>query len=259
MIDNRLSATLITSGLETSFIGQRVLFYPSLRTTMETARQEALNGAPEGTVVITDEQTAARGRLKRTWLTPLGNIALSVVLYPARQHLHSIIMVASVTAARAIEAVTGLKPVIKWPNDILLNNKKVCGILVEVSVQPGTVNFVVVGIGINVNLDPSDFPEIMPIATSLSHELGQEISRLEIVRNLLCEMERLYLASMESSAVYEEWRGRLVTLGKKIRVTSGDSTREGVAESVEPDGTLLLRLPDGNLDRVLAGDVTLRE
>ncbi|HEY91511.1 MAG TPA: biotin--[acetyl-CoA-carboxylase] ligase [Dehalococcoidia bacterium] len=258
MID-RLSATLITTGLETGFIGQRVLFYPSLRTTMETARQEALNGAPEGTVVITDEQTAARGRLKRTWLTPQGNIALSVVLYPARPNLHSVVMVASLAVARAIETVTGLKPVLKWPNDVMLNNKKVCGILVEVSVLPGTVNFAVVGIGINVNLDPSDFPEILPIATSLSHELGQEVSRLEIVRCLLREMERLYLISMESNAVYEQWRDRLVTLGKEVRVTSGTSTREGIAESVDPDGALLLRLPDGSLDRVLAGDVTLRE
>ena len=258
MID-RLSATLITTGLETGFIGQRVLYYPVLQTTMETARQEALNGAPEGTVVITGEQTAARGRLKRTWLTPQGNLALSVVLYPARRNLHSVIMVASVAVARTIETVTGLKPVLKWPNDVMVNNRKVCGILVEANVQPGTVNFVVVGIGINVNLEPSDFPEILPVATSLSLELGQEVSRLEVVRCLLCEMERLYLSSTESDAVYEEWRDRLATLGKKIRVTSGTGTQEGIAEDVDADGALLLRLPDGSLDRVLAGDVTLRE
>ncbi len=258
MID-RLSATLITTGLETGFIGQRVLYYPVLRTTMETARQEALNGAPEGTVVITGEQTAARGRLKRTWLTPQGNLALSVVLYPARRNLHSVFMVASVAVVRTIETVTGLKPVLKWPNDVMVNNRKVCGILVEANVQPGTVNFVVVGIGINANLEPSDFPEILPVATSLSRELGQKVSRLEIVRRLLCEMERLYLSSTESDAVYEEWRDRLATLGKKIRVTSGTGTQEGIAEDVDADGALLLRLPDGSLDRVLAGDVTLRE
>jgi len=259
MSDKDLSADLITCGLETSFLGQRVLYYPRLRTTMETARQEALNGAPEGTVIIADEQTAARGRLKRTWLSPRGNIALSVVLYPDRKHLHSLIMAASLAVVHSVETVTGLRPQLKWPNDVLLDGKKVCGILVETSVQSNKVDYAIVGIGINVNLDPADFPAILPVATSLSRELGREVSRLELVKCLLREMERLYLAAPESVTVYEEWRRRLVTLGKAVRVTSGETTLEGTAESVGPDGSLLLRLPDGTPKRILAGDVTLRE
>jgi BirA family biotin operon repressor/biotin-[acetyl-CoA-carboxylase] ligase len=259
MADKDLSADLITRDLETRFLGQRVLYYPSLRTTMETARQEALNGAPEGTVVIADEQTAARGRLKRTWLSPRGNIALSVVLYPDREHLHSVIMAASLAVAHSIEMVTGLRPQLKWPNDILLGGKKVCGILVETSVQSDRVDYAIIGIGINVNLNPADFPEILPVATGLSRELGREVSRLELVRCLLREMEQLYLSARISNTVYEEWSKRLVTLGKAVRVTSGETTLEGTAESVGPDGSLLLRLPDGTPEWILAGDVTLRD
>ena len=259
MTASDLSAASITDGLGTRFVGQRVLYYPRLRTTMDVAGREARNGAPEGTVVIAEEQTAARGRLKRTWLSPRGNIALSVVLYPSRERLHSLTMVASLAVARSIERVTALRAQLKWPNDVLLGGKKVCGILIESSVKPGKVEYAVVGIGLNVNLRPADFPEILPIATSLSRELGREVSRLDLVRCLLREMEQLYLAAPAGDSVYREWRSRLVTLGKAVRVTSGETILEGIAESVEPDGTLLLRLPDSTLKRVLSGDVTLRQ
>jgi len=259
MADSDLSAATITDGLGTRFVGQRVLYFPSLGTTMDEAKREAGNGAPEGTVVIAEEQTAARGRLKRTWLTPKGNLALSVVLYPDREHLHSLVMVASVAVARSIETITGLRPRIKWPNDVLLGGKKVCGVLIESSVRPGKVEYAVVGIGLNVNLRPANFPDILSVATSLSRELGGEVSRLALVRDLLGEMERLYLAASTGDSVYREWRDRLVTLGKAVRVTSGETMVEGIAESVEPDGTLLLRLPGSTLLRVVSGDVSLRE
>jgi len=259
MTETDLTAALIRDGLETRFIGQRVLHYPRLTTTMDRAREEARKGAPEGTVIIADEQTAARGRLRRTWLSPRGNIALSVILYPGRERLHSLIMVASVAVARSIEAITGLKPVLKWPNDVLIGGKKVCGILVESSVRGGVVDYAIIGTGVNVNLDPAGFPEIQPIATSLSGELGREVSRLDLVRGLLREMEGLYLAAAAGESVYEDWRTRLTTLGRAVRVTSGETTLEGTAESVDRDGSLLLRLPDGGLTRILAGDVTLRD
>ena len=259
MTANDLSAASITDGLGTRFVGQRVLHYPRLRTTMDVAQGEVWNGAPEGTVVVTEEQTAARGRLKRTWLTPRGNIALSVILYPIRDRLHTLTMVASLAVARSIETVTGLRPHLKWPNDVLLGGKKVCGILIESSVKPEKVYYAVVGIGLNVNLRPADFPEILPRATSLSRELGQEVSRLDLLRSLLREMEQLYLASSAGDSVYREWRSRLTTLGKAVRVTSGETILEGIAESVEADGSLQLRLPDGSLSRILAGDITLRE
>ena len=261
MTENNLSTDAITGGLETRFVGKRTLYFPSLTTTMDVARQEALGGAPEGTVVIADEQTAARGRLQRVWLTPRGNIALSVILYPQREHLHTLIMVASLAVSGCIETVTGLRPDIKWPNDVLIRGKKVCGILIESDVRTEIVNYAIIGIGINVNLDVAAFPEIYATATSLSHELAKEVSRLSLVRQLLKEIESYYLASSSGDTVYEQWQQRLITLGKEVRAASatGGTVLEGIAESVDRDGSLWLRLKDGSLNRVLAGDVTLNE
>ncbi|HEY40621.1 MAG TPA: biotin--[acetyl-CoA-carboxylase] ligase [Dehalococcoidia bacterium] len=261
MTENDLSVEAITSGLETRFVGQRTIYFPSLTTTMDVARQEALEGAAEGTVVIADEQTAARGRLQRAWITPRGNIALSVVLYPQRERLHTLIMVASLAVSHCIETITGLRPEIKWPNDVLIRGKKVCGILIESDVRADRVNQAIIGIGINVNLDVDTLPEIQSIATSLSHELGREVSRLSLVRQLLEELESYYLESSSGDTVYEQWQKRLITLGKKVRAASatGKTVLEGIAESVDRDGSLWLRLEDGSLTRVIAGDVTLNE
>ena len=159
-----------------------------------------------------------------------------------------------------IEIVTGLKPEIKWPNDVLIREKKVCGILIESDVRAEIVNYAIIGIGINVNLDVAAFPEIQATATSLSHELGKEVSRLSLVRQLLKEIESYYLlASSSGDTVYKHWQQRLITLGKKVRAASatGETVLEGIAESVDQDGSLWLRLEDGSLSRVIAGDVTL--
>ncbi len=261
MSEDGLSAEAISEGLGTRFLGQNTLYHQRLTTTMDAARESALDGAPEGTVIIAEEQTAARGRLRRVWLSPRGNLALSIILYPHRQQLHSLIMVASLAVARSIEQVTGLTPEIKWPNDVLIDGRKTCGILVESSTQGDRVDYAIVGIGINVNLDLADFPEIRSIATSLSDELGTKVSRLDLVRSLLQETEYLYLAASAGNTVYEQWRNRLVTLGREVQVTTatGESTFEGTAEGVNPDGGLVLRLPDGGLVTVLAGDVSLRD
>ena len=254
-----LSAVSITSDLETRFVGQRVLYYPSLTTTMDVARREAQHGAAEGTVIIADEQTAGKGRLKRAWLSPKGSVALSIILYPSLDYLPYLIMLASLAVVHSIKAATGLKSQIKWPNDVLINGKKVCGILIESDVQRNTVNYSIIGIGINVNLRLADFTEIQPIATSLSDELGRNVSRLSITRCLLAEVEKLYLVLPAGESIYEKWQDNLVTLGREVRVKSGETTYEGIAESVARDGSLRLRGPDGSLTKIVAGDVTLRD
>ena len=129
--DPVLSAGAISQDLKTGIIGSRILYYPTLSSTMDAGREAARNGTPEGTVIIAGEQTAGRGRLKRSWLAPSGNIALSVILYPRLSELPEMIMLASLAVTHGIEAVTGIKPQIKWPNDILIEGKKVCGILIE--------------------------------------------------------------------------------------------------------------------------------
>jgi len=259
MIENSLSSAAVTDNLETRFIGQRVIYYPSLTSTMDVARRQAQQGAAEGTVVLAEEQTAGRGRIKRAWLSPRGSIALSIILYPTPAYLSSLIMVASLAVVHCVKKVTGLKSQIKWPNDVLINQKKVCGILIESDVRGNRVDHAIIGIGINVNLRLSDFPEIPPTATSLSHELGKAVSRLDIIRCLLAETEKLYMALPSGNAVYREWRDNQVILGKKVRLRLGKTTYQGIAESVAIDGSLLLRQSDGNLTKIVAGDVTLRD
>jgi len=258
MAEDSLSTRDITADLAVQLIGQKVAGYPRVTSTMELAREEARKGAREGTVVIADEQAAGQGRMGRVWQSPAGSIALSVILYPHVVYLPSLIMVTALAVARSIEIVTGLKAQIKWPNDILVNDRKVCGILVESRVRGNSVDYSIIGIGLNVNLDPSDLGEVVLPVTSLSRELGKDVSRLSIVRQLLVEMDRLYLELLSGRSVYEDWRDRLVTLGKQVTVTWGDTRYEGIAESVAGDGSLLLRGADGSLTRIVAGDVSLR-
>ncbi len=259
MVENNLSPGSIASNLETHFIGQRVIYYPNLASTMDVAKREAQQGAAEGTVVVAAEQTAGRGRLKRAWLSPQGSISLSVILHPSVLYLPSLIMLASLAVVHSIEKVAGLKSQVKWPNDVLINGKKVCGVLIENEVRGDRVDYAIIGLGINVNLRLSDFPEISSIATSLSDELGRNVSRLDVIRCLLVEIERLYLTLQAGGSIYEEWRDSLMTLGRKVHVQSEETIYQGIAESVARDGSLLLRHSDGNLTKIVAGDVTLRD
>jgi BirA family biotin operon repressor/biotin-[acetyl-CoA-carboxylase] ligase len=258
MAEENLSPTEISRNLKTDFVGQKVIAYPSLTSTNDIAKLEAKKGAREGTVVVAEEQTAGRGRLKRAWLSPKGSIALSIILHPTLARLPSLIMVASLAVAHCIEKVSGLKSQIKWPNDVLVNGKKVCGILIESDVRGSAVDYAVIGIGLNVNLNTADFPEIAATATSISQELGREISRREMIRCLLEEVENLYLALPQGDSVFREWRERLVTLGKEVEVSSDKTSYQGTAESVASDGSLFLRQPDGSLIKIVAGDVSLR-
>jgi BirA family biotin operon repressor/biotin-[acetyl-CoA-carboxylase] ligase len=259
MLENGLSPASITDNLGTSFIGQRVIYYPRLASTMDAARQEAQQGAAEGTIVIAGEQTRGRGRIKRTWLSPEGNIALSIILYPDTSYLPCLIMIASLAVVHSIEAVTGLKPQIKWPNDVLINGKKVCGILIENELRGSRVAYAIVGIGINVSLRLSDGAEIFTTATSLNGEVGRNVSRVDVIRHLLVETERLYLTLPDGESVYEAWRDRLVTLGKRVQVETGSGVLEGIAESVDRSGVLLLHHDDGTSTSIVAGDVALRD
>ena len=253
-----MNPTSITKGLITRFTGQNILYYPTLTSTNDIARQQALQKVPEGTAVIADQQTTGRGRLKRVWVSPKGNIAVTIVLYPARKNLHYLTMLASLAVLHSIEKTTGLKCQLKWPNDVLIKNKKVCGILLESQADAESVTFAVIGIGINVNMKLADYPEISSIATSLTDELGKEVSRLDLIRNLFIEMERLYLRLQAGESPLSEWRDNLITLGKNVHVRSGEDVFEGIAEAVADDGSLMLRCPDGSLMKFMAGDVTLR-
>jgi BirA family biotin operon repressor/biotin-[acetyl-CoA-carboxylase] ligase len=248
----------ITRGLKTSFIGRKVVYYPVLTSTMDAARQLALQGVEAGTVVIAGEQTAGKGRLKRGWISPAGNIALSIILNPDIPGLPYLIMIASLAVVHSIETVTHLKPQIKWPNDILIDGKKVAGILIENEVKGNRAICSIVGIGINIDLNVTAYPEISATAASLKSKTGWEF-RIKIIRSLLREFEKLYLQLPDSRSIFQAWCSRLVTLGKKVRAISGNHVIEGFADSVDESGVLIIRETGGRLTRVVAGDVTLKE
>ncbi len=257
MDPDRNPYTSLAEELVTHFIGRNIIYYPRLSSTMDAARTEAGRGSPEGTVIIAGEQTGGRGRLQRTWLTPPGNIALSIILYPTLASLPYLVMVASLAVVRAIDKTTSLKPLIKWPNDILINGKKVCGILIENKVRTGEVAFAIVGIGINVGLRPENAADISTTATSLSSASVREVSLRLIAKYLFEEFERLYLQLPDGGDIFTAWRDRLVTLGKSVSAPWGNNDITGIAESVDETGALLIRQSDNTLIRVVAGDVRL--
>ncbi|HEX9896665.1 MAG TPA: biotin--[acetyl-CoA-carboxylase] ligase [Dehalococcoidales bacterium] len=259
MPEKPLTPTLIKRGLKTRYIGQRILVFPTVSSTMDIARKEAIGKAPEGTAIIAERQTAGRGRLKRTWHTPEGNIAVSVILYPPREYYQSLIMLASLAVLNSIRDTTGLACQLKWPNDVLIRNKKVCGILTETKTQVGRLDYAILGIGINVNMRMIEYPELQSTATSLVEELGKPVSRARLLRQLFTELERLYLGMRSGKPLFPEWRRNLTTIGKLVRVQSDDTIYEGTADSVGEDGCLILRRDDGSLMKITIGDVSLRE
>jgi len=253
-----LSAYSLTRGLKTAFIGQKVVYFPRLPSTMDAARQLARQGTGEGTIVLAGEQTAGKGRLKRAWLSPPGNVALSIVLYPDIAGLPYLVMIASLAAVHAIDKAAGLKAQIKWPNDILIDGKKIGGILIENEMKSNRVVFSIAGIGINVDLNIAAYPEIAVSAVSLKSRPGKDL-RITIVRSLFTEFERLYIKLPDGEDVFRAWRDRLVTLGKQVKATSANEVVEGTADSVDETGALYICRADGQLTKVIMGDVTLRE
>jgi BirA family biotin operon repressor/biotin-[acetyl-CoA-carboxylase] ligase len=257
-----LSAQDIRAGLETGFVGQNVVYLPETGSTNDEARRLAEAGAPEGTLVITDHQTAGRGRLNRRWEAPPGCCLLMSLLFRpelAAYQIPRLTMVCGLALAEAIESETRLAVGLKWPNDVLIEGAKVAGMLTEVGWSGSRLDYVVVGMGLNANLDPERLPgDLLMPATSLSRALGRPVGRLPLLHSFLRAVERRYLALKGGHSPHVEWAGRLVTLGKPVTVSGAGAVLSGVAEGVTADGALLIKLPDGSLETVLAGDVTLR-
>ena len=249
----------LVKGLATRLIGKKVLYYKSMPSTMDKAKQKAQKDMLEGTIIIAEKQTSARGRLRRSWISPEGNLALSVVLYPKTELLPYLIMIASLAVTKAIKNTTGLKAGIKWPNDILINGKKVCGILIESGVNREKKRFVIIGIGLNVSLKSNDYPEIAEIATGLESELGSNVSRDELLKRLITELDELYLLLPDKEDIFRQWQAQMTMLGEKVQIICGEETIEGVAEDVSKDGSLKLRCENGKLKRITVGDVRLRK
>jgi BirA family biotin operon repressor/biotin-[acetyl-CoA-carboxylase] ligase len=258
MSSTPLDIAFIKENLRTQFVGQNFLYYHNIPSTMEIARKEALNKCHEGTAVFAELQTAGRGRLKRQWLTPEGNIAVSIIIYPPPELFSSLIMLASVAVVNSIKNTTGIDCTIKWPNDVLIDGKKVCGILIETCRDNKGVCYAILGIGINVGLHAANHPDIKDIAVGLSELPGKPVSREDLLTQLFNEIERLYSELKMGNSLYPLWKNKLGMLDKPVKVHSMDTVLEGIAEDVAEDGSLMLRLNNGELKRITIGDVSLR-
>lgn len=245
-------------------IGREIIFFESIGSTNTAALELAEKGAPHGTVVIADRQTKGKGRLGRTWVSPpKKNIYMSVILRPELEPKDATLLtiMTAVSCAKGVMKSTGLKAEIKWPNDLMISNKKLGGILTEMKSDPDGIVFAVIGIGINVNSKTKkDFPpDIRGIATSIKEELGKIQSRTFIIAEILKELEHWYkvLLNEGRKPLFDEWKRLSSTLGRKVRVTAGDNVFTGVAEDIDKGGMLILRLPSGMLKKISSGDLTM--
>lgn len=250
-----LDPETIRKSLETDFVGKNLLYYQEVKSTNETAKEIA-STCGNGTIVLAEVQTGGRGRLSRSWRSPTGGVWMSLVLKPdiALVNAYRINMAVSVAIARTLFQLYGLNTGIKWPNDILVNGRKICGILMEVSAEMDRLEYAVVGIGINANIDVNEFPSDWN-ATSLSRETGGQVSRNQLIQTLLREIETAY-DQMSTPKISSEWRERSVTLGRYVRITNSEGDVEGSAVSLGDDGALFIRLKGepGEIRRIVAGD-----
>jgi len=245
-------------------LGKEIHFYREVSSTNSIARQMAKSGAREGTIVISRTQSSGRGRLQRKWFCPPGKgLLLSMLLRPkiSVHFIPQLTLLTAVVVAETIKAVTGCLAGIKWPNDIYINHKKVCGILAETSFSRTNVEYVIIGLGLNVNLDTDQLPtDCKETSTSLSLELGQSVSRIRLLKQFIICWDEHLQGFIRGGHPYlrSKWMENNVTIGKNVSINKGDHSIDGLAIDVSEKGGLIVRLADGSLQEYLAEDVSLR-
>jgi len=257
-----LSLEEVREKLNTTRIGRQLVCLPETVSTNADAFHLAEEGAEEGTTVIADAQNGGKGRRGRVWSSPAGvNLYCSVVLRPEimPHEAPQLTFLSAVAVARAIEGTTALNPEIKWPNDVLINGRKVAGLLNEMSAETDRVNFVILGIGANLNMTQAQFPaDLRSPATSLLLEQGLPVNRAQFAARMLGELDRLYTDFLQHGfgPVRDEWQQRCNANGREVVVSeAGVETVRGMFDGIDGDGALMLRFPDGTVERILSGDV----
>ncbi len=243
-------------------VGRDIRVFKETTSTNDVMERLARDGAKEGVVVFAETQTKGRGRLGRQWVSPKGKgLWFSVLLRPKlAPHAVTRVTLGTATAvARAIRKQTGLVPQIKWPNDILFGEKKAAGILTELNAELDTVKYVIIGIGVDVNLAADDLPSALrPIATSLRIEAGHPVSRAALAAEILRQLDYDYRRIMtDFDEVADEWVAQCSTIGRQVSIQLGLETVHGRAEALDSDGALLLRTSHGRLERIMGGDVSV--
>ena len=253
--------SLLKNELKTKWLAKNIIYLPTVDSTNQEVKRIA-STHPNGTVVIAEQQTAGKGRLGRVWSSPNGTgLWLSILLKPeiAPNQIAGITPVCGLGVCKAIRKYTGLNALIKWPNDIIIGNKKICGILTETSVEADNINYAVTGIGINVNTTEFD-DNIKHKATSLRIETGSVINRENLFKEIMLPLEEYldnYFSNPEGG-ISEEYIALCATLGRKVTVNRGKSIFSGKAVAVETTGDLIVELSDGTVEKVSSGEVTVQ-
>ncbi|APO46510.1 biotin--[acetyl-CoA-carboxylase] ligase [Paenibacillus xylanexedens] len=257
-----IDATGLQLALDTTVFGRKAVLLTSTLSTQGDVLKLAEQGQAEGAVVIAEEQTGGRGRFGRQWFSPPGKgIWMSVLLRPdlPLQHTPQLTLLTGVAVCRAVRACSGADAGIKWPNDVLIDGRKVCGILLESTVEDHEVRYCIAGIGVDVNFDPEDYPEdLTTIATSLKMETGQSVDRTKLTAAILTELEQLYfLYQKEGFGVISAlWEALSVSMNREITVTNPHGVIEGKAIGLDPSGALIVEKHDGELTLIISGEIS---
>lgn len=254
---DRLFAFEISRNLHTKFIGRKIYYFDYLSSTMDLAMQLGMQAAPNGTIILAESQTRGRGRLGRSWFSPkYKGIYLSIILRPKILPAVSpvLTLLSAVSICEAVKKVTDQDAQIKWPNDVFIHNKKFAGILTEMNAETDKVNFMAIGIGLNVN---NDKKSLIAQATSLKEQLGQQVCRVALLQELLRRIESNYFLLEEkgSQPIIDKCRNFSLTLGKRVKVYCQHKHIEGSALDIDRDGSLLIRKDSGLIQKVSSGDV----
>lgn len=251
-------------GLTCRVVGSVVNFHDELESTNKLAREMAEGDCSEGTVVVANRQTGGIGRMRRKWESPPGGLYLSVVLKPeiSPDQAAALPLIAGLAVTKAVSATALLETSLKWPNDVLIDERKVCGILVESATKGETMEYVVIGVGINANVDTSIFPdEFSGNSISLMEKAGKEIDRGELLRNVLYFLDMTYARFLNDGVLQllDEWTERSSTVGREVMISTRDGQILGKAVGLDDTGALLLSR-DGDMIRIAEGDcVHLRD
>lgn len=255
----------LSSALRGCVVGGRLVCLDSVDSTSTEAKRQAAQGAAEGLVILSDHQTAGRGRAGRSFQSPAGQgLYLSALLRPSlpAQAVVNFTAWTAVAVCDGIQAACGVRPEIKWTNDLVLNGKKLCGILTELGLaqKTGALDYLVVGVGINVNQQREDFREdIRSMATSLSLALGRTVDRTQLAAEVIRALDRMYAQFPAGKETYlQQYRADCLTVGKPVRLVTPASSRDAFATGIDEDFRLLVRFPDGTADAVSTGEVSVR-
>ena len=257
-VPDKIFAWEIQDGLTTKVFGKEFHYHEKISSTMGKLWKKGLAGSPEGTVVCAETQTAGRGRLGRKWVSPGGGIYFSLLLRPTlpRMDLPKLTLMTAVALAEALREASGIDVKIKWPNDLLINKKKVAGILTELNAESDRIKFLIIGIGVNVNTLKKDLPAE---ATSFSVEAKKDFSRVKVAQSILGSLEKWYALANRRDfvSIFKCWKDFSGTLGQTIRFDDGQKVISGVAVDLAEDGSLIIKQADGKLVKKMSGDVIL--